>query len=140
MSDDRQLKQIEPSLRDIRELHPRFEATIERLEKRLDDLGTGALGRATANHLTSTPVCCDSGLAWLALGCLFLRWVSGRGRRGLRIHVSGHVGAGDFSQLSITNCRSAGCARSASTWSLRIPRGNLRRWFGSTILRKKDFG
>jgi hypothetical protein len=41
MSDDRQLKQIEASLRDIRELHPRFEATIERLEKRLDDLGTG---------------------------------------------------------------------------------------------------
>jgi hypothetical protein len=41
MSDDRQLKQIEASLRDIRELHPRFEATIEQLEKRLDDLGTG---------------------------------------------------------------------------------------------------
>ena len=41
MSDDRQLKQIEASLGDIRELDPRFETTIERLEKRLDDLGTG---------------------------------------------------------------------------------------------------
>jgi hypothetical protein len=41
MSDERHLKQIEASLRDIRQLHPRFETTIERLEKRLDDLGTG---------------------------------------------------------------------------------------------------
>ena len=65
----------------------------------------------------STPGCCDSGLPWLAVGCLVLRWVSGRGRPGRRLHEIGAWPA-IFRSSSITNCGSAGCSRSASTGPL----------------------
>lgn len=41
MSDARYLTQIQESLRDITQLNPRYVEAIERLEKRLDDLGAG---------------------------------------------------------------------------------------------------
>jgi hypothetical protein len=47
--------------------------------------------------------------AWLAVGCLVPRWVSGRGRPGRRLHEIGH--GRRFRSSSITNCRSAGFGR-----------------------------
>src|ERR1700721_3149318 len=48
---------------------------------------------------------------------LVLRWVSGRGRPGRRLHEIGAWPA-IFRSSSITNCGSAGCSRSASTGPL----------------------
>src|ERR1700730_297287 len=83
--------------------------------------------------------------AWLAGGCLVLRWVGGRGRPGRRLHEIGH--GRRFRSSSITNCRSAGCSRSASTGPLlssggrqvlagfRADRGNAAASIGYFLVR-----
>ena len=104
-------------------------ALVDPMQRRRDrpprlhrDLGWTAIDESNQRLPTMEPARVDTRVlrqraAWLAVGCLVLRWVSGRGRPGRRLHEIGAWPA-IFRSSSITNCRSAGCSRSASTGPL----------------------
>jgi hypothetical protein len=104
-------------------------ALVDPMQRRRDrpprlhrDLGWTAIDESNQRLPTMEPARVDTRVlrqraAWLAVGCLVLRWVSGRGRPGRRLHEIGAWPA-IFRSSSITNCGSAGCSRSASTGPL----------------------
>ena len=104
-------------------------ALVDPMQRRRDrpprlhrDLGWTAIDESNQRLPTMEPARVDTRVlrqraAWLAVGCLVLRWLSGRGRPGLRLHEIGAWPA-IFRSSSITNCGSAGCSRSASTGPL----------------------
>ena len=133
-------------------------ALVDPMQRRRDrpprlhrDLGWTAIDESNQRLPTMEPARVDTRVlrqraAWLAVGCLVLRWVSGRGRPGRRLHEIGAWPA-IFRSSSITNCGSAGCSRSASTGPLlssggrqvlagfRADRGNAAASIGYFLVR-----
>ena len=77
-------------------------ALVDPMQRRRDrpprlhrDLGWTAIDESNQRLPTMEPARVDTRVlrqraAWLAVGCLVLRWVSGRGRPGRRVHEIGH--------------------------------------------------